>query len=84
MEFSRRCGMSAGNSVARGPITQVMNLRNLAPVLQERILLLRAGPDGKQALDERTLRQIGSILDWREQLTVFERLSPELNGAKRR
>jgi hypothetical protein len=47
-------------------------------------LLLRAGSDGKQALDKRTLRQIGSILDWREQITAFERLSPELNGAKRR
>jgi hypothetical protein len=70
--------------VSRARITQVMNLRNLAPVLQERILLLRADADGKQALDERTLRQIGSILDWREQLTAFERLSPERNGTKRR
>ena len=61
-----------------------LNLRNLAPVLQERILLLRADPDGAGVVNERTLRQIGSILDWREQLTAFERLSPELNGAKRR
>jgi hypothetical protein len=70
--------------VSRARITQVMNLRNLAPVLQERILLLRADPDGAGVVNERTLRQIGSILDWREQLTAFERLSPELNGAKRR
>ena len=61
-----------------------MNLRNLAPVLQERILLLTADPEQREAVNERTLRQVGSILDWREQLTAFERLSPELNGAKRR
>jgi hypothetical protein len=59
-----------------------MNLRNLAPVLQERILLLTADLDQREAVNERTLRQIGSILDWREQLTAFDRLSPDQDGAK--
>jgi hypothetical protein len=39
-------------------ITQILNLRNLAPVLQERILELAAHAGEEQKLTERALRQL--------------------------
>ena len=65
--------------VSRARITQVMNPRNLAPELQERILLLSADPDQREGVNEGMLRQIGNILDWREQITAFEGLSLNQN-----
>jgi hypothetical protein len=51
----------------------LMNLRNLAPVLQERILLPGDG-DEIRNLNERTLRSIAGTPDWRKQIMAFEKL----------
>jgi hypothetical protein len=60
--------------ISRSRITQVMNLRQLAPVLQERILQLTGEPS-EGPWNERALRQIGSIVDWREQIARFDQIS---------
>jgi site-specific DNA recombinase len=60
--------------VSRSRITQVMNLRNLAPALQERILLFSTEPYQENMLNERALRRISGLVDWREQATQFEQL----------
>ena len=60
--------------VSRARITQVMNLRNLAPVLQEQILWLPRDQSEKIKLNERALRRISGAMDWREQITQFEHL----------
>ena len=60
--------------VSRARITQVMNLRNLAPVLQEQILWLPQDHSEKSKLNERALRRISGTMDWREQITQFEQL----------
>jgi site-specific DNA recombinase len=60
--------------VSRARITQVMNLRNLAPVLQEQILWLPQDHSEKSKLNERALRRISGTMDWREQITKFEQL----------
>ena len=50
--------------VTRARITQIMNLLNLAPDIQERILL----PNSPKAIPcERSLRRIVSLLYWPEQ-----------------
>jgi hypothetical protein len=50
--------------VSRARITQIMNLLNLAPDIQEQILV----PNSPKAIPcERYLRRIVSLLDWPEQ-----------------
>jgi hypothetical protein len=65
--------------VSRSRITQVMNLRNLAPALQERILTLE--PSQGDTLNERAIRRIGGIMDWRDQIRAFERLGAYYRAA---
>jgi len=48
-----------------------MNMRNLAPSIQEEILFLRPGPT---PINERGLRQLADELDWRRQLHQFATL----------
>jgi DNA invertase Pin-like site-specific DNA recombinase len=69
--------------VSRSRITQVMHLRNLAPALQERILLLSMGPQVGNTINERALRRISTLVDWREQITQFEQYLADRNGAAR-
>jgi hypothetical protein len=54
--------------VTRARMTQVMRLLNLAPDLQEQILLLPLS----QGLNERNLRPIASQIDWDEQRRLFQ------------
>jgi hypothetical protein len=63
--------------VSRARITQVMNLRNLAPVLQEKILSLRQDHSDNSKLNECALRRITGVVDWREQLRQFEQVVQE-------
>ena len=60
--------------VSRARITQVMNLRNLAPVLQEKILSLPQDDSENSKLNECALRRITGVVDWREQLGSSSRL----------
>jgi len=60
--------------VSRARITQLMNLRNLAPVIQEQILLLPQNPTNQSKFTERALRRMSSVADWREQIQQFEQL----------
>jgi len=57
--------------VSRARMTQVLNLRNLAPAIQERLLFLE-GETGR--LHERALRQVAQRVDWEEQQRQFEKL----------
>jgi hypothetical protein len=57
--------------VTRARMTQIMNLLNLAPDIQEHILF--ATPDSAgSALAERNLRQVSSAIHWREQRARFK------------
>jgi len=51
-----------------------MNLRQLAPALQERILWLSASSSAAGVVTERMVRRLTQCLDWREQIKMFERL----------
>ncbi len=54
-------------NVSRARVTQIMNLLNLAPDIQESILFLPLVEHGKDPLTERNLRAIVARLDWRKQ-----------------
>ncbi len=58
--------------VSRARITQLMNLRNLAPLIQEQIVLMPQNRCDRRKLTERNLRRLSGMVDWREQLKQFE------------
>ena len=53
--------------VSRARVTQIMNLLNLAPDIQERLILSKAGTDD---LHERGLRALAAEPDWQRQLSA--------------
>jgi hypothetical protein len=58
--------------VSRARITQIMNLRNLAPAIQEQLLFLSA--EAGKKINEATLRKIANETDWGRQTKMFEGL----------
>ena len=53
--------------VSRARVTQVMNLLNLAPDIQESVLFLPPVDRGRDPISERDLRPIASLPSWRKQ-----------------
>jgi septum formation topological specificity factor MinE len=54
--------------VTRARVTQIMNLRHLAPEIQERLLFLESGC----RITERELRVVARELEWPRQIQLFE------------
>jgi len=50
--------------VTQPRMTQIMNLLNLAPDIQEQLLLLQAVREGRDRLHERSLRGVVATSDW--------------------
>jgi DNA invertase Pin-like site-specific DNA recombinase len=63
--------MAGLGGISRARITQILNLRNLSPSIQERLLFLEGEPGG---LHERALRRVAQIVDWEEQERQFSAL----------
>lgn len=57
--------------VSRARLTQIMNLLNLAPEIQEEILFLPRTVTGRDAITEHDLRPATNELDWGRQREVF-------------
>jgi hypothetical protein len=53
--------------VTRARMTQIMNLLNLAPDIQEEILFLPKTLTGRDPVSERNIRQITAIVRWDRQ-----------------
>ena len=59
--------------VSRARISQIMNLRTLAPDIQESILFLAPVTQGRDPISERDLRPIAAKLDWERQRQMWQR-----------
>ena len=57
--------------VSRARVTQIMNMRNLAPAIQEQLLFL---PSEDSPVHEPALRRIAGESYWRRQLKMFGQL----------
>ena len=57
--------------VSRARISQIMNLLQLAPDIQEAILLLPRTTSGADPIHERDLRPIAAVLDWQKQRRLW-------------
>jgi hypothetical protein len=62
-------------SVSRGRITQIMNLLNLAPEIQEYILFVAPVTSGCETITERNLRRISQQSFWEDQRRMWTKLS---------
>ena len=60
--------------VTRARLTQIMNLLNLAPDIQEEILFLPLTQRGRDVITERQLRPIAGVSDWRKQRRMWREL----------
>ena len=65
--------------VTRARVTQIMNLLNLAPKIQEEILSLPPVQMGKDLVTERQLRAVVDDIDWRRQERCWHRLKAAYN-----
>jgi hypothetical protein len=57
--------------VTRTRLTQIMNLLNLAPEIQEELLFLATTEQGRDAVTEKQLRPIAAVQDWRKQRRMW-------------
>ncbi len=57
--------------VSRARVTQIMNLLNLAPSIQEQLLFLPRTEKGRDPIIERDLRPIAAEPDWRKQRRMW-------------
>jgi len=64
--------------VSRGRITQIMNLRQLAPDIQEQILFLPQVQQGRDPIHLHQLQPLAAILDWRKQRSMWKALQRNL------
>jgi hypothetical protein len=60
--------------VSRARVTQIMNLLNLAPDIQEQILFMLPTAKVRQAIPERRIRFIAAVPDWRKQRRLWQQL----------
>jgi len=60
--------------VTRARVTQIMNLLNLAPDIQEELLFLPRTVNGRDPVRERHLRPIAAVLDWRRRRRMWKQL----------
>lgn len=65
-DLARLAGMT------RARITQIMNLLNLAPEIQERLLFLPGTSNGRDSLNERTMREVCALTGWVEQANKLQ------------
>jgi hypothetical protein len=61
--------------VSRARITQIMNLLNLAPDIQEEILHLPRVESGRDPVTERELRTIVAVVGWGRQREMWVEIS---------
>ena len=60
--------------VSRARVTQIMNLLHLAPDIQEEVLFLPRIVRGKEPIQERHLRPLAAVSDWRKQRRLWREL----------
>ena len=67
--------------VTRARMTQVMNMLNLAPDIQEEILFLPPTTAGRDPISERALRRVTAVVRWDRQRKVWREMRSCKNRA---
>jgi hypothetical protein len=67
--------VAALGHVTRARVSQIMNLVNLAPDIQEALLHLPRTERGRDPIILRDLQRIASVIDWRRQRRLWQELA---------
>jgi hypothetical protein len=68
--------------VTRARVSQILNLLNLAPDIQEAILFLPRTVRGRDSVILRDLQPIASTSDWRRQRVLWQQLARHHSGLR--
>jgi len=80
-EVSDYADLARLGHVTRARVTQIMNLLNLAPEIQESLLFLPPIEAGRDPIKEWQVRPIAAEPDWRRQRRMLGRLREFLTDA---
>ena len=70
--------------VSRPRLSQIMQLAQLAPDLQEQLLFLPPTVEGPDRLFERNVRSVARVIDWEKQKELFRSFETSRNGPELR
>lgn len=76
-EISDQAEIARLGYVSRARVTQIMNLLQLAPDIQEEILFLPPTERGRDPVREIMARPIAAVLDWQKQRRMWKTLLTE-------
>ena len=74
-EIDDQADLARLGHVTRARVTQIMNLLQLAPEIQEAILFLPRTERGRDPIRERHIRPIAAEIDWRKQRRLWAPLA---------
>jgi len=75
-EVTDQADLARLGHVTRARVTQIMNLLNLAPDIQEAILFLPRVASDRDPIRERMVRPVATEPDWRKQRRMWELQAP--------
>jgi site-specific DNA recombinase len=73
-EVSGYAALAAVGPMSRSRMSQIMNLTNLAPDIQDSLLFLPKTLQGPDPITERQMRRIAQVIDWSWQKKLFREL----------
>ena len=76
-EVTDQADLARMGSVSRARVTQIMNLLQLAPEIQEAILFLPRTENGRDPIREIMVRPIAAVPDWRKQRKMWKQLNTQ-------
>jgi hypothetical protein len=71
-QFQDYAEVARVGQISRSRLSQILNLLNLAPAIQESLLFLPKIVSGRERITERRLRAIAQVMDWEGQQALFE------------
>ena len=74
-EITDQADLARLGSVSRARVTQIMNLLQLAPEIQEALLFLPRTVKGRDPIRETHIRPIAAELEWRKQRRLWKGIS---------
>jgi len=78
-EITDQADLARLGSVSRARVTQIMNLLQLAPEIQEALLFLPRTVKGRDPIRETHIRPIAAELEWRKQRRLWKATQPHTN-----
>jgi hypothetical protein len=73
-----RAGLARAGKISRARLSQILGLRNLAPAIQEKLLMLPKVVQGGEPINEKRVREIARVVDWDEQERQFAALMEQV------